>query len=250
MSYWNKEIDGCDYASGKISVLFLQIERSIEAQMAANVFNVAAALKTLALLRCLRLLGERFPKELSVRTDERSLDELRRSYMAQLQSLQQTLSIEAFRAIAAAANAEFSLFHERVFDSAKLGEKYYTNAEKNFAVIPVDPAFELSEESFESVDELLSQIVGQLMKGIDVVISKAHPEQGMLALLCCLRLLGKSFPKRLSSHFGRNDFEKVRSAFAAWTHIAGHKVPPDTLRALQSIADKEFSLFEIDFFKV
>lgn len=106
-----------------------------------------------------------------------------------------------------------------------------------------------SDYAFTAVGATISWIKDRLLKGGETVISKEYPEQGILALVCCLRLLGERFPKNLSVHFGSQDLEDARSAFNRWVAVAGTKVAPQVLEALQLAAEHEFALFEERIFK-
>jgi hypothetical protein len=76
------------------------------------------------------------------------------------------------------------------------------------------------------------------------VIAKAHPEQGILASLVCLRVLGERFPKNLSVHFGRRDLERARKAFDRWAEVVQDRLPAARLESIKLAADREFALFE------
>jgi hypothetical protein len=101
-----------------------------------------------------------------------------------------------------------------------------------------------SDYAFTTIGATISWIKDRLMKGAETVVSREHPEQGVLALVCCLRLLGERFPKNLSVHFGSQDLEDVRSSFNRWAEVARAKVAPHLLEALRAAAEQEFRLFE------
>ena len=98
--------------------------------------------------------------------------------------------------------------------------------------------------AFDAVGANISWIKDRLFKDSETVIAKAHPEQGILASLCCLRVLGERFPKNLSVHFGRRDLERARKAFDRWAEVVQDRLPAARLESIKLAADREFALFE------
>lgn len=82
------------------------------------------------------------------------------------------------------------------------------------------------------------------MKDIATVLEKSFPEQGMVASLACLRLIGERFPKALAVHFGKRDFAFVVSAFDEWLIKVGPKLPGKYRDTMVTEARAEFALFE------
>ncbi len=97
--------------------------------------------------------------------------------------------------------------------------------------------------AFDSVGVVFSRIKDQLFKDSETVITKCYPEQGILASLCCLRLLGERFPKNLSVHFGKKDLARAQKMFDDWYVLVQHKLPVERSEAIRLLADREFSLF-------
>lgn len=98
--------------------------------------------------------------------------------------------------------------------------------------------------AFDAVGAVFSRIKDRLFKDSETVIAKAYPEQGILASLCCLRVLGERFPKNLSVHFGRRDLERARKAFDRWAEVVQDVLPATRLEEIKRSADREFALFE------
>lgn len=98
--------------------------------------------------------------------------------------------------------------------------------------------------AFGAVGSSISWIKERLFKDGDTVVAKSHPEQGLLASLCCLRMIGERFPKNLSVHFGKKDLDRARQIFDRWYTIMEKKLEPSLLEALKFAADREFSLFQ------
>ncbi len=98
--------------------------------------------------------------------------------------------------------------------------------------------------AFGAVGAYICLIKERMLKDIKTVLDKSYPEQGMIASLTCLRLLGERFPKSLSVHFGKKDYEFVNSSFEEWyTRVSG-ALPPEYRDRILSEAKKEFALFE------
>lgn len=98
--------------------------------------------------------------------------------------------------------------------------------------------------AFGAVGASISWIKDRLFKDSETVIAKRHPEQGIVASLSCLRLLGERFPKNLSVHFGKRDFERARKAFDLWFELVQDQLPTARGKAIRLAADREFALFE------
>ena len=98
--------------------------------------------------------------------------------------------------------------------------------------------------AFDSVGVCISMIKERLMEEISTVLDKAYPEQSMVGLLTCLRLLGEHFPKNLSVSFGKRDFARVKENFYRWRAAIGDRVPAKYRQGVIDEAEKEFALFE------
>lgn len=98
--------------------------------------------------------------------------------------------------------------------------------------------------AFGSIGATISWIKDRMLSGASTVINKGHPEQGILASLSCLRILGERYPKNLSVHFGRRDLMRTRQLFDQWHELVKGQLPAERWDALRALADREFALFE------
>lgn len=98
--------------------------------------------------------------------------------------------------------------------------------------------------AFDAVGAIFFRIKDQMFKDSETVKAKCYPEQGILASLCCLRLLGERFPKNLSVHFGKKDLARARKAFDDWYVLVQDKLPGERSEAIKLSAEREFALFE------
>lgn len=103
---------------------------------------------------------------------------------------------------------------------------------------------EENDFAFGSVGSVIYLIKERMMTDIDTVLSKNYPEQGMIASLSCLRLLGERFPKNLSVHFRKKDLAAVRNAFEQWYAAVSPQLPPEYRDTILEEAEREFALFE------
>ena len=101
-----------------------------------------------------------------------------------------------------------------------------------------------SDFAFNSVGAIIYLIKERMTKDIDTVLGKNYPEQGMIASLVCLRLLGERFPKILSVHFRKKDFAFVEGAFEQWYAAVKSQLPSEYLDGILAEANNEFTLFE------
>ena len=96
--------------------------------------------------------------------------------------------------------------------------------------------------AFDSIGAAIYKLKEQLMN--DIKTGLEHPEQSMVALLCCLRLIGERFPKNLSVSFGREDYLFVANAFEEWLAKSGPRLPKKYREKIEAEARAEFALFE------
>ena len=97
--------------------------------------------------------------------------------------------------------------------------------------------------AFDAVGAIVFLIEERMLADIKGVKSENHPEQSIAASLACLRVIGERFPKCLRVHFGKRDFEAVRSEFYQW--LEGQpKIPADLKEGIRQSAENEFRLFE------
>jgi|SRR5882724_11255166 len=103
--------------------------------------------------------------------------------------------------------------------------------------------------AFDSVGAIVFLIKERMLANIKAVKSKNYPEQSIAASLACLRVIGERFPKCLSVHFGKRDFEAVHAEFYQWLQ-SDAKIPADLSEGIKQSAEIEFRLFEELMFKV
>ena len=102
-----------------------------------------------------------------------------------------------------------------------------------------------SDFAFGAIGAYIYLLKERMLNDIKVVSEKAFPEQSIVASLVCLRVIGERFPRSLSVHFSRDDFESARRAFDDWHQAAQAKLPPQYAASLVASARKEFELFEV-----
>jgi len=107
-----------------------------------------------------------------------------------------------------------------------------------------------SDFAFGAIGAYIYILKERMLNDIKAVREKAYPEQSIVASLVCLRLIGERFPKSLSVHFSRADFEGARRAFEDWYQAAKSLVPQDYATSIAASAHREFELFEACIFGV
>lgn len=98
--------------------------------------------------------------------------------------------------------------------------------------------------AFGTVGSYVFLIKERMFKDAATVLEKSHPEQGIIASLKCLRLIAEEFPKCVSVHFRRKQFEESKIAFSAWYNLVQNKLPVKYKNAILAEAEAEFLLFE------
>jgi hypothetical protein len=101
-----------------------------------------------------------------------------------------------------------------------------------------------SDYAFGAVGTYVLMIKERMFQDAEKIIEKSFPEQGIVASLVCLRLLAGAFPKCVSVHFRRKEFEKAKEAFGRWYEAVQNKLPQDYREAIRANAEAEFHLFE------
>ena len=102
--------------------------------------------------------------------------------------------------------------------------------------------------AFDTVGSIIYLIKERMKSDVEVVLAKKYPEQGMVASMVCLRLLGERFPKNLKVHFGKRDFVFVKTKFEEWYAAVSPLLPSDRRDAILAEAEHEFALFQERFF--
>jgi len=105
-------------------------------------------------------------------------------------------------------------------------------------------SIEDSDFAATSIGVIIFQTKKKMLQDIDAVKADAHSEQSILACLACLRLIGKRFPKSLSVHFRKKDFNKAKEAFYLWYEQVESRIPEEYRSGLLKEAELEFQLFE------
>ena len=88
----------------------------------------------------------------------------------------------------------------------------------------------------------------RMFEGAKTVLAKAHPEQGIVASIKCIRLLAREFPECVRIHFGPKDFEKAKGEFLDWFNSTREKIPAKYRQAIFDDAIHEFCSFETEVF--
>lgn len=82
MSYWGSKPDECDFAFDSMAVYIGLIKERLEQEAATVIEQAYPEQSIIAALRCLRLIGEEFPKALSVSFRRKDFEAARSAYMA------------------------------------------------------------------------------------------------------------------------------------------------------------------------
>lgn len=106
-----------------------------------------------------------------------------------------------------------------------------------------------SDFAFAAVAVAILRIKKKMLEDFEIIQEKSYPEQSIVASLVCLRLLGEQFPKALSVHFRKKDFEKAKIMFEDWYQKCADKIPRKYRKTLLEKAQAEFDLFQKRIFK-
>ncbi len=114
MPYWGDDVDQCDFAFDSVgAVIYLIIER-----MNKDVDKVLEKSypeqSMVAYLTCLRLIGERFPKNLSVHFRKKHLKDVKSAFENWYDKVSDKLPSHLRADILRKAQEEFALFEERI----------------------------------------------------------------------------------------------------------------------------------------
>lgn len=95
-----------------------------------------------------------------------------------------------------------------------------------------------------SVGVNILSIKKRMLEGIDKVIEKSHPEQGLIASLQCIRLIASEFPKNVAVHFGKKELQQAKDKFHEWYEKVHTKIPKKYREDVLKSAEVEFERFE------
>ena len=119
MAYWGDAADESDFAFDAIGAYILLLKQRMFQDIATVLDKAHPEQTMVASLTCLRLLGERFPRALSVHFRERDFAFVTRSFDEWLDKAGPQLSAKRRTALADEAKAEFALFEERILSPAR-----------------------------------------------------------------------------------------------------------------------------------
>lgn len=114
MSYWGNDVDECDYAFDAVGAVIFRVKDRLFKDSETVIAKRYPEQAIIASLCCLRLLGERFPKNLSVHFGKRDLERARQAFDQWHALVQDQLPPARAAAIRLGADQEFALFEERI----------------------------------------------------------------------------------------------------------------------------------------
>lgn len=98
-----------------------------------------------------------------------------------------------------------------------------------------------NDYAFTDVSIAVNRIKEILFGGMPKVVEKSYPEQSMVSLLRCIRMIHKEFPKAV--RFSNKEFEAVKAGFAEWYGRVSDKIPAKYRHAILESAESEFAAF-------
>lgn len=107
-----------------------------------------------------------------------------------------------------------------------------------------------NDYAFDGVGTYVYLIKARMFESAKKVIEESYPEQDIIASLQCLRLLAGTFPKCVSVHFRKKEFQASVEAFTKWYDLVKDKLPSDYREAIQNEANQEFELFRKEVLKI
>ncbi|MEM7244658.1 MAG: hypothetical protein AAF533_04910 [Acidobacteriota bacterium] len=100
-----------------------------------------------------------------------------------------------------------------------------------------------NDYAFDEVGVIALLIKERMLKDAEAVIKEAHPEQGIVASVRCLRLLDAEFPKCVRLAFRKKGLANAERLFEKWYGAVSGKLPEKHREAIRSGAHAEFSLY-------
>ncbi len=116
MSYWGSRPEECDFAFGAVGVAILRIKKKMFEDIEVVKRKAYPEQSILASLVCLRLLGEHFPKNLSVHFRRKDLEQVRAAFAAWFHQAEEEIPKQYRDRLLEQAEAEFRLFEQRFFE--------------------------------------------------------------------------------------------------------------------------------------
>ena len=116
MPYWGSKPDECDYAFDTLGSYIVFIKEQMSKDMVNVIDKEYPEQAIIASLKCLRLLGEAFPKCLKVHFRKRQFEKAKTGFTEWYEAVKDKLPKKHREAIFEEANIEFRLFEERILD--------------------------------------------------------------------------------------------------------------------------------------
>jgi len=106
-----------------------------------------------------------------------------------------------------------------------------------------------SDFAFDEVSLTIDLIADRMFEKADLVITKEHAEQSILASLSCIRILCEAHPKNRQVSFTKKKYVTAKEKFNQWYTLVEKKIPKKHREDLKKSADEEFALWEERIFK-
>ncbi len=119
MSYWGSHPEDSDFAFSAAGVAILRIKKKMLEDIEVVKEKSYPEQSIVSSLVCLRLLGERFPKSLSIHFGKKDLEKARVAFETWYQQMESQIPQKYRNGLLEGAEAEFQLFEERIFNNAE-----------------------------------------------------------------------------------------------------------------------------------
>lgn len=114
MPFWGTEADECDFAFDAVGAIIYVIIEKMKKDIEIVLEKAYPEQSMIACLICLRLLGERFPKNLKVSFRKKQFIEVTTAFEEWYTKVADKLPLNIRVEILAKAKEEFALFEERL----------------------------------------------------------------------------------------------------------------------------------------
>ena len=233
MPYWGSGSCDGDYAFTLTGSCALRVKKKLlkESEVAARTGKQEQLV--LGLLSCFRAILEQFWSVRALLAYSLEVDELEERFDSWFQRARKSLSPAVRHQVRADADAEFRAFRKLQKDKRRV------NSTNRLSTLGRKRSGSVSTSlGVKWCVQLLREL---LFENGKLVIARGFGEQGIVALVCCLRAIDAHSSGSARAVFGARELDQAEDLFYEWHEIAGRKIPKKFRLAVLTNAEKEFS---------
>ena len=121
MSYQTSDVNGTDFAKGSIDLIIRNIIKKMDSDIKMSIEKEFPEQSILSSLVCLRLIGEKFPKNLSIYFGNLDFEELKSKFYKWYELVHKKIPAKFREEVKEVAEKEFDLFYDKILKGSIKG---------------------------------------------------------------------------------------------------------------------------------